>query len=214
MARRDGIFERLDRETLFARERTKCKVFCPRLYAPDTRVKWMSDVKFTIYNGREYIGTIPIIRQHTVTRRPLSIHIERNWDPIISEFINLSQTRNARHRFIVRFDESKDRSIRMNDGGRRRKKDGRSRWFRTAATLYSTRFHKRRSERHGRVAVDCSKLHQRRDNRVVDCVDRYSIFAELVCHSADNQSHRKIQLSLPTVPPARSVIGLQICSSR
>ena len=39
----------------------------------------MSDVKFTIYNGREYIGTIPIIRQHTVTRRPLSIHIERNW---------------------------------------------------------------------------------------------------------------------------------------
>ena len=44
-------------------------------------------------------------------RRPLSIHIERNWDPIISEFINLSQTRNARHRFIVRFDESKDRSI-------------------------------------------------------------------------------------------------------
>lgn len=62
-------------------------------------------------------------------------------------------------------------------------------------------FPTRRGERHGRAAVDCSKLHQRRDNRVVDCVDRYSIFAELVCHSADNQLRRKIQLSLPTGLP-------------
>lgn len=89
---------------------------------------------------------------------------------------------------------------RMNGEGRgKKKKNGRSR---TAATLYSTkRVCKRRGERHGRAAVDCSKLHQRRDNRVVDCVDRYSIFAELVCHSADNQLRRKIQLSLPTGLP-------------
>lgn len=89
---------------------------------------------------------------------------------------------------------------RMNGEGRgKKKKDGRSR---TAATLYSTkRVCKRRGERHGRAAVDCSKLHQRRDNRVVDCVDRYSIFVELVCHSADNQLRRKIQLSLPTGLP-------------
>lgn len=125
--------------------------------------------------------------------------MKRNGDPIISEFINL-QKREMRG-IVLSFDVPMNPRIdRMNGEGRgKKKKDGRSR---TAATLYSTkRVCKRRGERHGRAAVDCSKLHQRRDNRVVDCVDRYSIFAELVCHSADNQLRRKIQLSLPTELP-------------
>lgn len=125
--------------------------------------------------------------------------MKRNGDPIISEFINL-QKREMRG-IVLSFDVPMNPRIdRMNGEGRgKKKKDGRSR---TAATLYSTkRVCKRRGERHGRAAVDCSKLHQRRDNRVVDCVDRYSIFAELVCHSADNQLRRKIQLSLPTGLP-------------
>lgn len=49
----------------------------------------------------------------------------------------------------------------------------------------------------GGEMVDCSKLHQRRDNRVVDCVDRYSIFGELVA-ARRQPIARKIQLSLPT----------------
>lgn len=55
-----------------------------------------------------------------------------------------------------------------------------------------------REEEGGRgEMVDCSKLHQRRDNRVVDCVDRYSIFGELVA-ARRQPIARKIQLSLPT----------------
>lgn len=49
-----------------------------------------------------------------------------------------------------------------------------------------------------------SKLHQRRDNRVVDC-DRYSIFTELVA-AARQPIAGKIQLALPTF----AVIALQI----
>ena len=55
-------------------------------------------------------------------------------------------------------------------------------------------------------ALDWPKLHQRRDNRVVDC-DRYSIFAELVAGARARQpTARKIQFALPTF----SVIALQI----
>ena len=55
-------------------------------------------------------------------------------------------------------------------------------------------------------ALDWPKLHQRRDNRVVDC-DRYSIFAELVAGARARQPIAgKIQLALPTFP----VIALQI----
>lgn len=93
---------------------------------------------------------------------------------------------------------------------------------RTAATLYSTRrqnagerVSKRwrgRDERHGR-AVDCSKLHQRRDNRVVDCVDRYSIFAELVAAARQPIAPKNSIIITDRVPP-RSVIDLQIRSLR
>lgn len=57
-------------------------------------------------------------------------------------------------------------------------------------------------ERHGR-AVDCSKLHQRRDNRVVDCVDRYSIFAELVAAARQPIAPKNSIIITDRVPPDR-----------
>lgn len=183
----DGLVDTLKFSKKFrARKKLIREEFCRATVR--ARIKWMSDVKFTIYNGREYNGSAARsqLSDNARLRRYLFISSVTVDDAITSEFINLHA--NARHRFIIPH-ELKDRS--NGERERERKKIG---WFldQTAATLYSTR-HRRNAGREGAV-VDCSKLHQRRDNRVVDCVDRYSIFAELVA-ARRQPIARKIQLS-------------------
>lgn len=72
-------------------------------------IKWMSDVKFTIYNGREYNGSAARsqLSDNARLRRYLFISSVTVDDAITSEFINLHA--NARHRFIIPH-ELKDRS--------------------------------------------------------------------------------------------------------
>lgn len=69
----------------------------------------MSDVKFTIYNGREYNGSAARsqLSDNARLRRYLFISSVTVDDAITSEFINLHA--NARHRFIIPH-ELKDRS--------------------------------------------------------------------------------------------------------
>lgn len=79
----------------------------------------MSDVKFTIYNGREYNGSAARsqLSDNARLRRYLFISSVTVDDAITSEFINLHA--NARHRFIIPH-ELKDRS---NGEREREKKD-------------------------------------------------------------------------------------------
>lgn len=160
----------------------------------------MSDVKFTIYNGREYNGSAARsqLSDNARLRRYLFISSVTVDDAITSEFINLHA--NARHRFIIPH-ELKDRS-----NGEREKKyrmisrsNGRYFIFDASSTKRGEGEEREEEEEGGGRGemVDCSKLHQRRDNRVVDCVDRYSIFGELVA-ARRQPIARKIQLSLPT----------------
>lgn len=108
-------------------------------------IKWMSDVKFTIYNGREYNGSAARsqLSDNARLRRYLFISSVTVDDAITSEFINLHA--NARHRFIIPH-ELKDRS-----NGQRERERKNIEWFldRTAATLYSTR-HRRNAGREKR----------------------------------------------------------------